>query len=193
MKRLSWSHKLFIKINKEVGHRLWLDNLMFFCAHWLIYILGIIVLGWGAFVLNDTSAILFDYLIKLLLTAILLAEVVSYSVAILWRHSRPVVEFPEIKLLLHTNQTWKSFPSDHTVISFILALVVSLLVGFNLFVVILLIMASLVAMGRVYVGVHYPRDILGGIFLAMVFAYFSPFLLNNFSQPIFSFSKQLFL
>ncbi len=189
----SWSHKLFLKINKQVGCRPWLDRLMFFCAQWLIYVLVVVVLLWGFFILPDMSSSLLYQFVGLLLTAIIFAEIGSYITALLWRHPRPIIELPDIKLLLPTVQTWKSFPSDHTIISFTIALVVGGFVGFNLFFIFLFLSASLVAVARIYVGVHYPRDILGGIVFAVVFSHLAPIFLENITQPIFSLVKQLFL
>ena len=66
-----------------------------------------------------------------------------------------------------------SFPSGHTTTSFALALMVLLLtwgqksvwVGWSL-----LILASLIGVSRVYVGVHFPTDVLGGAALGSVCA-----------------------
>ena len=117
--KLSWSHKLFFRVNAQVGKRKWVDGLMYFCAHWLIYIIGIMAMWWGAFSLVDEQPDLFVGFIKLLLTGLVLAEILSYGIALLWRHPRPYIEFPHIKYILKPVESWKSFPSDHTIFSFI--------------------------------------------------------------------------
>ena len=48
-------------------------------------------------------------------------------------------------------------------------------------------MASLIAFSRIYVGVHYPRDIIGGIFFAIFFVFISFKLLENITQPLYNF------
>lgn len=59
-----------------------------------------------------------------------------------------------------------SFPSAHTSISFSVALIYyhcfSKKTG-----ILFLILAALIALSRLYVGVHYPTDILGGFVLAL--------------------------
>jgi undecaprenyl-diphosphatase len=65
-----------------------------------------------------------------------------------------------------------SFPSGHTTISFFLAFVVahkfkdSKLIVFSAYV-----FASLVAFSRLYLGAHYPMDLLGGMFLGLIFGH----------------------
>jgi len=190
--KLSWSHKLFFLINAQIGKRSWLDKLMYFCASWLIYVLGAVILVWGTFFLGSYNPSTFILFFKLLLTSIICGIGLCYVFAVLWRHPRPIREFPQTKLLLHTIETWKTFPSDHTTISFIFAFI-TIIVGVPvLFGILLVLLASLVAVGRIYVGVHYPRDIAGGIVVAFVFALLAKWLLNNVTQPMYDGIKLIF-
>lgn len=186
---MSWSYRLFFKINSQIGKRLWFDRLMYFCAHWLVYIMGFIMLSWGAFFLENSD---FRMVVKLILTALFFATVFSYLLGYLWRHPRPIVEFPNIKTLLNTIETWKSFPSDHTLVSFSFAFSTILIDVTPWLTVILIIIASFIAFGRVWVGVHYPRDIIGGIIVAVLFVWISPWLLQNVTQPLYN-AVRLFL
>lgn len=70
-------------------------------------------------------------------------------------------------LLIH----WSSFPSDHALVSFCLATglwIVSRRLGFWA-----LIYAALISFPRIYIGAHYPTDILAGAGLGVVIAYMS--------------------
>lgn len=100
--------------------------------------------------------------------AVLLAYAMSYTIAWIWPHARPEKELPQVKKLFRTIGTWKSFPSDHTTAVSIIACVVSLFSSSAILVTSFFVAASLVAMGRIYSGVHYPRDIVGGICMAVI-------------------------
>jgi undecaprenyl-diphosphatase len=190
--KLSWSHKLFFKINSLIGRSRLLDSFSYFCAHVLIYILGAAVLIWGVFVLAAVDQSAFIMMIKLLLITIATGILISYTIAIFWKHPRPIIEFPEIKKLLSTSETWKSFPSDHTMISFIFAFVVCSVGAPIVLCIVFLVLALMVAVGRVFVGVHYPRDIVGGLILASIVVYFSPWILEFMAQPMYDTIKLFF-
>ncbi|MEK7084009.1 MAG: phosphatase PAP2 family protein [Patescibacteria group bacterium] len=154
--KLSWSHKLFLKINEQVGRRPWLDRFMIFCAKWLIvfvvfrfFLKVAVMFGIPDFVFFLSFLFLPPY-------------AASYILAVVWRRKRPVKELPGVKEIVRPLGTWKSFPSDHTIAVSIIA-IFSLLVGFPIVLSLFFIVTGvLVAIGRVYVGVHYPRDIIGG-------------------------------
>ncbi len=59
------------------------------------------------------------------------------------------------------------FPSGHTALSVALALIISPYVNKPVR-ILLVIYAALVAIGRIYVGVHFPSDVLGGVFLGLI-------------------------
>ncbi len=62
-----------------------------------------------------------------------------------------------------------SFPSNHALNNFAAATYFSFL--FPRFRTILFIAASLVAISRVYLGLHYPSDIIGGAVIGIIFGY----------------------
>jgi len=181
---LSWSHKLFIKVNQSLGKKVWLDKFMIFSARWLIYVLAFVVLLWGEIVLDGET---FKLLIKLLMTALTSYMLIAWLLATVWPHQRPIVELAEVKQLIQPFQSWKGFPSDHTTITFTLAVVTALLGATWEFVLLLIVLASLVAGARIYVGVHYPRDIVGGMIFALIFSFLAYWLLNNITQPIYDY------
>lgn len=176
---MSWSQKLFLRINKRVGKNKLLDGFMIFCASWLIWVMYAVYVGLTAFVLflgfsdgyvGANDAIFF---LGYLAAIIVISLAISWLIAFLFPHHRPVTELKDIKTLIKPYSNWKSFPSDHTIFAFALVWVSGILF------LPLLISACLVALGRVYVGVHYPRDILGGVVISgLVFlALFGFFLL----------------
>lgn len=62
-----------------------------------------------------------------------------------------------------------SFPSNHALNNFAAASFFSFL--FPQFRTVLFITASLIAISRVYLGLHYPSDIIGGAVIGIIFGY----------------------
>ncbi len=62
-----------------------------------------------------------------------------------------------------------SFPSGHTTAGFSLAMILSFY--FTAFSPLFIFLGSLVALSRIYLGVHYPSDILVGAVIGISFAY----------------------
>lgn len=161
---LSWSHKLFLRVNAQIGQRPRFDRFMYLSARWLMYLLALFTVIWGLVFLTGAMRGLFFATLGATLVA---AYGTSLTIALAFPHRRPVKELPHIKTLVNTLGTWKSFPSDHTLWSFVMALTVVLFGASVWLSIIMLVAANLVASARVYAGVHYPRDIVGGIVLAM--------------------------
>ena len=99
--------------------------------------------------------------------AILLAESVSGALKVAVERDRPPLSRPVPEPLLESPSTF-SFPSGHATVSFACATVLALAVPrlrWPLFA-----LAVLVAWSRVYVGVHYPGDVLAGALLGLAIA-----------------------
>ncbi|EKQ52288.1 MULTISPECIES: phosphatase PAP2 family protein [unclassified Clostridium] len=78
---------------------------------------------------------------------------------------RPFIDIPTAHLLI-SKPTSYSFPSGHTASSFTaVGIIFSTLRKFRIHAIIL---ASLIAFSRMYLFVHYPSDILGGILLGII-------------------------
>ena len=83
---------------------------------------------------------------------------------------RPSHEFNEfINLLVSKGGKW-SFPSNHAANSFAFATVLSYF--FEQKKVMLYTLASIIAFSRVYVGVHYPLDIIFGAVVGYILSWF---------------------
>lgn len=74
-----------------------------------------------------------------------------------------------------------SFPSGHTTASFACALVLFRMLP-RKYGIPALILATLIAFSRLYVGVHYPTDVLGGIAVAFAGSSLALFLIRNRGQ-----------
>lgn len=167
---LSWSHTIFFRINRSLGERPWFDAIMVFAATWVLYfLLGIFLFS---IVFLPPSSLDQELFLALAGFSFAAAYAISYCIALVWPHRRPASEFPTIKQLIQPIGRWKSFPSDHTIAVTIVAALAWILWKRGLWgwpvPVLYTAFGFLVASARVYVGVHYPRDILGGILVGII-------------------------
>ncbi len=154
---------LFRKINQFVGTSRWLDAIGRAGAEWVI----VAMVAW--FILTDIA--LFSPSKKVIVLPILflgaawtLGWFLNVIIGLIVREPRPHITHPESKLLFAPLMNWKSFPSDHAMSAWLIFFMALMLhfpwVGGLLF------LAVWVSLGRVYAGVHYPFDIVGGAAVA---------------------------
>jgi undecaprenyl-diphosphatase len=97
-----------------------------------------------------------------------LAELLAGVSGALLRHAigreRPPLRFPEPHPLVHVPGN-PSFPSGHAATSFACATTLAWLTPLSP--IALYALATLIAFSRVYVGVHYPLDVIGGAALGL--------------------------
>jgi undecaprenyl-diphosphatase len=83
----------------------------------------------------------------------------------IWYHERPFVTHPRQTVLLVGHAKDNGFPSDHATVAFAIAFAV--LAFSRPLGAVLLVLATAIALDRVFVGVHYPADIVASFLVGL--------------------------
>jgi undecaprenyl-diphosphatase len=137
---------------------------------------ALVWLGIGlAITIARRSAVPFLYVAATALVSNLVVSGLKHAVG----RDRPPTVILDPKPLLEVPTT-SSFPSGHSATSFACALVLARFAP--RLTIPLVILAALISFSRVYVGVHYPFDVLAGALLGMVIATALPRLLAGLQR-----------
>lgn len=95
----------------------------------------------------------------------------------------------EIRDLVHIVNNYRGgmygFVSSHAANSFAVAIFFTLLLNKRWFTISIILWASIVSYSRIYLGVHYPGDILGGAILGILLAYLVYYLLSYILKRVY--------
>ncbi|WP_332066104.1 undecaprenyl-diphosphatase [Bartonella sp. CB189] len=144
------------------NHRSWSVLVLFgiFCAKFLIYIIPMHLC-----ILWFCGSVMERHIVLSICTSIGMALFVGYLISLIYFHPRPFVVGLTSPLIKH--RATASFPSNHalTIASYMANLYVYRYKVSSKFAVISL---CLICWGRIFVGVHYPFDVLAGVVLGIV-------------------------
>ncbi|GIP32801.1 undecaprenyl-diphosphatase [Paenibacillus sp. J2TS4] len=147
-------YRIFKSINQWAAGDSFVNQLMIFFAEYAeyIFVIGLLVY-WFTRKQRNRQMVLQTALAAC--TALAVNKVLGH---LLYR-SRPFVDHDVIQLIAHDANA--SFPSNHAAATFVIATAIWLFrkKEGRLW----LILASIVSLSRIWVGVHYPLDILGGM------------------------------
>ncbi len=150
---------IFQKMNSLAGKSVCLDGLGIFFAEYLGYVLVVILL---LFLLKDWKKY-WLMTVKGLSAAILARFGFTEIIRFFWERSRPFVE-NQVNLLF-SHEATGSFPSGHAAFYFALSTIVYF---YNKKAGIFFLIASfLISISRIFVGVHWPSDILAGAIIGI--------------------------
>lgn len=155
-----------------------LDDVIVFFGRYAPYLLGIVFIVF-VFEQSDSRRRLFlfgEAVLAVILARGLVTEVIRH----LYAHSRP---FDALGITALIPESGNSFPSGHMTFFFALALIVwfydrSWGTWF-------LVASLVIGIARVASGVHWPADIVGGIVIGVVSAWFVHGLLQDSRKKIF--------
>lgn len=162
---------LFLAVNGLAGSSAALDAIGIFCGVWLIFLFPAAVVVRAAFltVRRDPAApVAIAILVRAAAaSAVALLSKTGFAAAGLVR-SRPYLAISEARRLVPEPHDAQSFPSGHAAVAFAIAFTWAFMdpkAARWLFPA-----AVLVALGRVYVGVHYPFDVDAGAVVGLIAA-----------------------
>ncbi|MGO4889572.1 undecaprenyl-diphosphatase [Anaerobacillus sp. MEB173] len=146
---------LFHTINGLAGKNSTIDQLMMFISSYFLYVLIFLVLSLLFWKSTRKAGAIGGI-------SILFGLALNLVIAQFYYRDRPFVE-SDVNLLIEKGIS-ASFPSDQATIGFICAFV--LLTVNRKMGSVILFLAILLGFSRVYVGHHYPLDVLGGFVVA---------------------------
>jgi len=97
-------------------------------------------------------------------------QFIIFTIKFVVKRLRPFDSDKDIVLLENMNYDPYSFPSGHTFNAVLLSVILKKNLNINLS-----FLPFLVGISRIYLGVHYPSDVLGGIILAKIILNYSNF------------------
>lgn len=167
---LDLDKNLFLELNSY--HAEWLDSIMMYVTETLVWIPLYLIIAFFIFKVYGKKGILI--LVCIALTILLADQITSSFMKPFFARLRPTHD-PELENLVHIVNNYRGgkfgFASSHAANTFGLALFIFLLFRQRTrHVLWIFVWALLVAYSRIYLGVHFPGDILVGALVGMVCA-----------------------
>jgi Undecaprenyl-diphosphatase (EC 3.6.1.27) len=170
------NRSLFLLINGGGDTPQWLVLLAIGIAKGLIFLLPVLMMGfwlWGH--RGERRLVLKATLITVI------ALVVNQVIWAAWPHPRPFMIGLGHNWMLHAPDS--SFPSDHMTVFACMGLTL-LLDGLSGWGVVILLTGLSVAWARVFLGVHFPLDMVGAVIVScLVYSGFSP-IWRRIGRPV---------
>lgn len=166
---MNLDYEIFSKVNGLAGHFSYLDLAMVLVAKWGVVVYGIALLsiwfkkaGHGQMMKNRKAAL------RVVLGAVI-AFGINQLIGLLYFRPRPFAAHNVTLLLSHSPDS--SFPSDHATGA--TAVTAGTFWENKTWGTILTVLSLVLFIARIYCGVHYPLDIIGGIFTGLAGSYFA--------------------
>jgi undecaprenyl-diphosphatase len=156
------NENLFLLINLLAGHSHLLDLTMIALAKGGVY-LFILTEVYLYFFKNRKNEAVFAFY------AVVVGLFMAFLTGLFYFHNRPFMDGIGKMIMYHAPEN--SFPSEHTVFMSSIAFMFLYLKNMRALGAILLVIAIISGLARVFVGVHYPFDIAGGIIIGAISAY----------------------
>lgn len=168
---MPFNQEIFLQIYSLGNRNIFFDQLMIFGAVYLIWITAFLAVTFGIFGSNKEKKALL-----LSVSGVIIAWILIFIIRLFIFEPRPFVTLSLIPLISESAKS-AAFPSMHTTFMAVVA--------FTYFFVkskwapIFMFFLVWVALARIYAGVHYPFDILGGLLVGSIAVYLSKTLLKK--------------
>jgi undecaprenyl-diphosphatase len=169
---------LFRVINGDLSNAVF-DSLMPFITDPGPFVIPLTLIGVGLVVWGGWKGRL---LVVMALLLLVVSNAVSEQLKQLFQRPRPCLALETVRLLVGCSKTNFSFPSSHA--SNITAQALLFTSAYRPIAVPLFLVAAAVGYSRVYVGVHYPLDVVGGILVGLACAVFFIFLTREIERRL---------
>lgn len=141
----------------------YLNDSFVFLAEYTVYIFALIVLiRWFSRNQKDRIMIICASL------SFVMSEILGKLAGVLHSNKQPFAVLPDVNQLIE-KAVDNSFPSDHTILFFSFCITFAIFHKKTGFIWILL--ACLVGFSRIWVGVHYPADVIAGAMISTLTAF----------------------
>ena len=160
--------KIFKFLNQDMSHES-LDSLMMFLSDettWLV-----MVAFWLIYCLIKKKFSLLKKYLPVLAVSLMLSDAISFRVLKPgFERLRPCYQFSDVRQVSVRCGSDFGFPSNHAANSFAFAVVMYLL-SRNKYRALWFMFAIIISYTRIYLGVHFPGDVLFGAFIGALIAY----------------------
>lgn len=159
----SLNQSLFLLINATPASAIWLKMLAYFLAKYAIAVVPVLIVALWLWTPLSTSSTQ-RYAVLKTFTALVYAALLSWIIGFIFPHPRPFAIGLGYQLLSHAQDS--SYPSDHGTIIFTFAL--GFLCWHRFWSGLILFFTGIgIAWSRIYLGVHWPLDMLGSFFVGV--------------------------
>lgn len=184
---LPFDKAVFTFINQTLTHRFLDSFFLFWREERTWYLLYVVLIGYSIYKFKAKAWI---FIAGAILTVAIADQISSQILKPYFQRQRPCADenFKQfVRLFTNDCPTAYSFTSSHATNHFGLAIFFMSTLAFAMkgYKYLWLLWAFLVAYGQVYIGVHYPTDVIAGAFLGILIGSFSVYLYKLLHKKIY--------